>query len=214
MESEGCLDNPPRDCGSRTCWISSSHIRQFITGEHAVRYIENSEELTGYKVKEWERNAFAVKGFTLVVPARMNNEIPVFYEAVTADGRLDRLKKASSVPPWLLGLGSWDEECEKHGSRYTICIEETEYTDFSEIEEDYSLFSFNTDKSYWLCFETTIQRFQERFWKDDPYKMLKNLGYQFHMGTPGVGIHLDAAPPGFDIKENPIYEFWITVGEP
>ncbi|MBT3275755.1 MAG: hypothetical protein HN368_21570 [Spirochaetales bacterium] len=179
-----------------------------------MKDIESSEELTGYKAKEWKRGAFTVKGFTLVVPAKMNNDVPIFYEAVAADGRLERLKEASSVSPWLLGLGSWDEECKKHGSRYTICIEETKYTDFSEIEKDHNLFSFNIDKSYWLCFETTIQRFQERFWKDNPYKMLRALGYKFHMGSPGVGIHFDAAPPDFDVKDNPAYEFWITVVGP
>jgi hypothetical protein len=48
------------------------------------------------------------------------------------------------------------------------------------------------------------------FWKDDPYKMLRTLGYRFHFR---VGVHFDASPPDHDEKDNPGMEFWISVAK-
>ena len=65
-----------------------------------------------------------------------------------------------------------------------------------------------------MCFETTQKEFDERFWRDNPYTMMKKLGYQFHRGREGdysVGLHFDAYPPDYDPEENPLMEFWITV---
>ncbi len=94
-----------------------------------MEYLGQSLEITGYPVKIQHRGAFKVTGYTILVPSRSDAMIPQFWHEVTADGRLDALKRASAVPPWVLGLGSWDPECEKGGQRYTICIEETEHTD-------------------------------------------------------------------------------------
>ena len=100
-----------------------------------MEYLGQSLEIAGYPVKIKHRGAFKVTGYTLIVPPRSDAMIPQFWHDVVADGRLDLLKKASSVPPWVLGLGSWDPECEKHGQRYTICIEETEHTAWSQLAQ-------------------------------------------------------------------------------
>ncbi len=34
-----------------------------------------------------------------------------FIAAVTADGRMETPNQFSPAPSWILGLGSWDEEC-------------------------------------------------------------------------------------------------------
>ncbi|MDH5441899.1 MAG: hypothetical protein OEY31_14960, partial [Candidatus Bathyarchaeota archaeon] len=96
-----------------------------------MQYLEKSEEITGYRVKSWKRDAFRIKGYTIIVPPGRPTMPRELWKAVSADGRLDKLIKASSVRPWILGLGSWDPECEKGGQRYTVCIEETEHTDFT-----------------------------------------------------------------------------------
>jgi predicted transcriptional regulator YdeE len=158
-----------------------------------------------------QRPAFKVTGYTLLVPPRSDEMIPQFWRQITADGRLELLKNASSNPPWILGLGSWDPECEKHGQRYTICIEATEYTDFTPLAEKYSLFTKEIGASDWMCYQTTQKIYDERFWKDNPYKMMKKLGYLFNGADFSVGLHFDAYPPDFDNESNPAMEFWITV---
>ena len=72
------------------------------------------------------------------------------------------------VATWVLGLGSWDPACQKGGQRYTICIEETEHTDFADLAKQYSLFPKDIGASDWMCFETTHQQYMERLWKDNP----------------------------------------------
>jgi hypothetical protein len=38
-----------------------------------------------------------------------------------------------------------------------------------------------------MCFELTQARYDERFWKDNPYKLMKPLGYQFNMDSAMLG---------------------------
>lgn len=50
-----------------------------------------------------------------------------------------------------------------------------------------------------------------KFWRDNPYKMLGELGFKFYKGGFGVGLHFDTFPSDFDPKTKPSIEFWITV---
>ncbi len=183
-----------------------------------MEYIEGSQELAGYRVKVMQRAPFRVSGYTIVAPPgkRGEAEVPRLWDTVIADGRLARLVGASSVPPWVFGLGSWDPECPKGGQRYTICLEETEHTDFTRLSADHSLFTKQIGASDWLCFETRLgDEYPGRFWKDNPYRMMGPLGYKFH-GAPGdysVGLHIEAYPPCFSFGSDTsqAMEFWITV---
>ncbi len=84
-----------------------------------MEFLPQSEALTGYKVKVTHRGPFRVTGYTLIVPPGLydpaGDPVPRFWHEVTADGRLAKLIAASAVRPWVLGLGSWDPECEPHG---------------------------------------------------------------------------------------------------
>jgi predicted transcriptional regulator YdeE len=173
--------------------------------------LQKSEEITRYRAKIMRREAFKVAGYTIIVPRRSDEMISQFWCDVAADGRLESLKEASSVAPRVLGLGPWDPECERHGQRYTICIEETEHTDFTQLAQAHDLFTKEIGASDWMCFEITQSILDEQFWKDNPYKMMKKLGYQFHEGDYSVGFHFDAYPPDYDPESNPAMEFWITV---
>jgi predicted transcriptional regulator YdeE len=174
--------------------------------------LERSEEITGYKTYVVHRPAFTITGYTLIVPAHADRElIPQFWSDVLGDGRLEALKGASRVPAWVLGLGSWDAACEKHGQRYTLCIEATQHTDFTALARRQALFTMEIGESDWLCFKLTQAKYDARFWRDNPYKMMKPLGYQFNMDAPNVGLHFDAYPPGCDEAHQPEMEFWITV---
>ncbi len=186
-------------------------------------YLPGSEEIAGYKVKIWTRKAFRVFGFTMFVPRGRSGRvvIPAFYSDVIADGRLAKLTAASTVRPWVLGLGSWDPECEQYDHRYTICIEETAHTDYSQLAKEYSLFTKQIGASDWMCFELTMKAYGQ-LWKDDPYKMMGKLGYEFH-GAPdySLGVHFDAYPPGYRFAVDPAdhdtqqpMEFWISVKKP
>ena len=177
--------------------------------------LSGSEAVTGYRTRVWTRTAFVVRGYTLVVPpGRAAELIPRFWEDTAADGRLAQLASCSRVRPWMLGLGSWDPACEKGGQRYTICIEESARTDFRALEARHPLFRKEIGASDWLCFELTPRQLQEQFWRDNPYEMMKRLGFRFHMGGAGdysVGLHFDAYPPGLDDASHDRMEFWITV---
>jgi len=177
-----------------------------------MSYIERCEEITGYKVRVVRREAFRVVGYTLIVPPRSDKRtVARFWDDVEAHGRLAALAACSAEPPWVLGLGSWDPECQKGGQRYTVCNEETNQTDFTALAREQPLFTKDTGASDWMCFEMTHQKYGERFWDDDPYKMMGMLGYRFHKGNLSVGLHFDAYPPGFDEDRNPAMEFRITV---
>jgi len=176
-----------------------------------MEYLERSEEITGYRVKIMPSEAFKIRGYTLIVPEHEEHLVPRFWDEVLADGRLEKLLKASSVRPWALGLGSWDPECEKRGYRYTICIEETEHTNFTSLAQEYPLFTKQIGASDWMCFEMTEGSKGRDFWKDNPYKMMKQLGYRFNARDDSVGLHFDAYPPEHDPESNPVMEFWITV---
>ena len=184
-------------------------------GDCVVEALAGAQAQVGYRVRLWPRQPFAVRGYTLVVPpGRASELIPRFWEDAASDGRLAELVSCSAERPWLLGLGSWDPACQKGGQRYTICIEETARTDFSALAARHSLVRKEIGASHWLCFELTQRLLLGRFWEDNPYQMMKRLGYRFHMGAPGdysVGLHFDAYPPEFDEASHDRMEFWITV---
>jgi len=181
-----------------------------------MEHIEDSAALVGYRVHIMRRPAFTVRGFTLIVPPRSPGAPKQLWDKLAADGSLAQLIAASSVPPWVLGLGSWDPECPRKGFRYTVCIEETEHTDFAALAAQHELFTKQIGASDWMCFEMTEAEYAARFWKDNPYKMMGKLGYQFHEGGEAdvpysLGLHFDAYPPHQDAESDPRMEFWITV---
>ena len=72
--------------------------------------------------------------------------------------RILERRQAKTVRPWVLGLGSWDPECEKKGQRYTICIEETEHTDFFPLATERPLSTKQIGVSNWMCAELTASQ--------------------------------------------------------
>ena len=175
-----------------------------------VMYLERSRGITGYRVGIMRKPAFRVIGYSKVIPPNSETEmVPRVVGELTADGSLDVLRKATSATSWILGLGSWDEECQPGGMRYTMCIEETELTDLSRIARRHPVHTQRFEACEWMCFEVPRERFiSGAFWKDDPYRMLRALGYRFHLR---VGVHFDASPPDHDEASNWGMEFWISV---
>ena len=177
-----------------------------------MQYLENSEALVGYKVRVEARPAFWIVGYTMIVQPGEEDAVPRFARELMDDGRLVKLKATAPGPVWELGLGSWDAECPNLGYRYTVCIEETPGPALDALAREYPLFRKEIGASEWMCFEINEQSGKD-FWKDDPYKMMKVLGYRFYANSPSVGLHFDAFPPDYDQERNPIMEFWITVAK-
>ncbi len=177
-----------------------------------VKILERSEEITDYRVKIRRKPSFQVTGYTLIVPP--NEEtlmIPQFVRGLETDGRMATLKKAASAPGWILGLGSWDEACQPGGMRYTMCVEETEQSDLGCLLEHYQIYRQRFEACEWMCFEIPQGNSgMDSFWKDAPYKMLRELGYRFHLR---VGVHFDAFPIDYPRNSNHGMEFWISVAE-
>jgi transcriptional regulator with XRE-family HTH domain len=176
----------------------------------SVSPINGSEDTVGYRVKIMHKPAFQIVGFTRIIPPHdESNLVGKFVSEVISTGKIDLLRSSSSNPPWILGLGSWDEECEPGGQRYTMGIEETDETDLRELDLRYKLHRQAFERCDWICFEVPQDRFDSgRFWVDNPYQMLSDLGYRFHRR---VGVHFDAVPPRHDPEKNPGVEFWISV---
>jgi len=181
-----------------------------------MELIRDSIEKVGYEVYIERRGPFRASGFTTIVPPSDPMGAKRFWDEVIADGRLEKLRKCSSVPTNLLGAGTWDEEVPKNGYRYTICIEETEHTDFTALSKQYTLHEIRAGATDWMCFKMTFGKYKERFWTDNPYRMMKVLGYEFHTGSYEVGFHFDVYPPGlsFPLHNSDEVEFWITVKKP
>ncbi len=169
-----------------------------------------------YDYRVVRRGSFRVAGYTYLVPKGVDGAVPRFWDALAEDGRLERLVGcARGGRPAFLGLGSWDPECTGHSHRYTVCLEETASTDFSAIAADPGFFATEIGASDWLCFRVPFERYMARFWQDDPYKIIPELGLEFHTakGDYSVGLHYEVYPPGWDEDPEQWIEFRITVRE-
>lgn len=175
-----------------------------------MSYIEDSMTKVGYKVRVIEKEDIVVMGYTHVFPKEPeeNDTEPNFIELLKKDGRFDKLFRIKGNNP-MMGLGSWDPECEPGGMRYTLCVEKSSDGNSNLLLEDKDYFEKAIGSSLWLCFE--VPQTDDRFWKDNPYAMLKKLGYSFHTGSFDVGLHFDVFPDDYDRVSNSAYEFWITV---
>jgi hypothetical protein len=174
---------------------------------YPIECLEGSEAIVGYRTKIRRKPSFQVTGYTLIVPPKAEGSlIPDFVSEVMADGSLEALQRAAPVRPWILGLGSWDEACEPGGQRYTVAIEETEGVDLSRLSTKHPLHTQRFEACDWMCFEMR----DDQLWKDDPYTMLRQLGYRFHLR---VGVHFDAFPPEFERETKPGVELWISVAK-
>ena len=63
-----------------------------------MKYLGNSEEITGFRVKIWEREAFKITGYTYIVPPSAGHGPEWICSRV--DGQPDA---GYSIPEWLRG---------------------------------------------------------------------------------------------------------------
>ena len=171
----------------------------------------------GFNAYHFSKKTFSVIGFSKFV--KNEKEVPLFWQALADDGRLDCLCSATMLPPVLLGCGSWDEECPEDTFRYTACIEETELADLT-VFNGYETFSIKAAASEWICFELEQDELL-RSWGDGhgtekPYIWIDTLGYSFNNE---VGFHFDVIciakkatyVPKHSVNKNRIVQFWMPV---
>lgn len=154
--------------------------------------IEGSVSLVGYEAELFEKDDFQVIGYS----ALHKPDTPDFelWERLRDDGRLDLLIEASSRAE-LFGCSSGDSEATvdlpKGSYRHTVCIEVTTGVDLGPLKSD-ELFRIHIPASKWVCFNFTKERFYDgrdyRFWGDDPYGMVRRLGFRFNWS---VALHMD-----------------------
>ena len=182
--------------------------------------LEGSVSLVGYEAELFEKDDFQVIGYS----ALHQPDTPDFelWERLRDDGRLDLLIEASSRGE-LFGCSSGDSEATvdlpKGSYRHTVCIEVTTGVDLGLLKPD-ELFRIHIPASRWVCFNLTKERFYDgrdyHFLGDDPYGMVKRLGFRFNWS---VGLHVDVFDKPdigvFDLDDpadrQRVMHFWMPV---
>jgi hypothetical protein len=133
--------------------------------------------------------------FDLIVFAKIVASGGEQFSEVRGDGWWEMLRGLAGEDGTIYGVASLDGECQPRGHyRYTLAVRTSPGpVDESNLPE--GLFAMHIAESEWLVF--TIESFGTqygRFWQDDPYAMLKLLGWEF---SNAVGLHIDLFPPTF-----------------
>lgn len=154
--------------------------------------LEESINLVGYETELFEKDDFLVIGYS----ALHQPDTPDFelWERLRDDGRLESLITASGHKE-LFGCSSGDAKATAgmtEGSyRHTVCIEVAKHINIGLLKPD-QLFQMQIATSKWISYNMKKERFYNGkdypFWKDNPYGMVKRLGYQFNWK---LALHMD-----------------------
>jgi len=163
---------------------------------------EDNQAQVGYRTRYQELPAFDLIGFTKIV--KSGGEL---YGEVRSDGRWEVLKSIAGDDKTIYGIASEDKDCPKGRYRYTLGVKASaDHSRDACLYKD--LFSIHIKQSGWIVFE--IENFGAQygnFWRDDPYKLVKKLGWDFNFE---VGLHIDAYAPSY-ASDNDGMEFMMPV---
>ena len=140
--------------------------------------------------------AFTVTGITRIVAS--GGEV---YNAVRRDGRWEALRRLGGEDATLYGVASFDKACSQGTYRYTLGVKGA-LTTAGDLLAGETLFSLPIRQAGWLVFE--LDDFEAQyggFWRDDPYRMVQELGWAFDYG---VGLHIDVFPPAYVSDHDPM----------
>jgi hypothetical protein len=172
--------------------------------EMDTAFVQDSQALTGYRVRYERLPAFDLTGFTKIVES--GGEM---YAEARAGGKWAALRTIGPDKV-IFGVASLDKACPKGRYRYTLAIE-APVDHFVKPPLVGDLFSIHIKESEWLIFE--LEHFQAqygKFWQDDPYALVQKLGWGFNAR---VGLHLDAYAPSF-VYDDDRMEFMMPVRRP
>lgn len=159
---------------------------------------EDSQAQVGYRTRYQELPAFDLIGFTKIV--KSGGEL---YGEVRSDGRWEVLRSIAGDDKTIYGVASLDKDCPKGSYRYTLGVKAP-----ADARLPKDLFSMHIKPSGWIVFELESFVAQYgKFWGDDPYKMIKKLGWDFNSR---LGLHIDAYAPSYSSDSDPM-EFMMPV---
>jgi DNA-binding transcriptional MerR regulator len=171
-------------------------------------YIKNSEELCGFKASVIKKGGFTVAGYTTIQPGDTPHED--FYAALTADGRLERLKAMLKPGTPLLIYQSYDSECiqvkTKTGVwsfRQTVCAD---VKDIIDIDAQGELFTQKLPPKHWIEFEFPRKRRKALNQHDDVQK----LGWKFS-GSGHFDVCYEREILMTDENKGTAIKFWMPV---
>jgi hypothetical protein len=159
----------------------------------------DTQEIKGfiYSIKAFPE--FKIIGFTKIV-----NSGGEMYDEIMHGDKWTILKKMNSKNKNVYGVASMDKECTEGKYRYTMGIEQNENC-IKDKTYTNQLFPMTIKKSDWVIFSIDFENDYGKFWENDPYKMIDEIGYGFNNS---VGLHIDVFNEGYDGHK---MEFWMPI---
>ena len=156
-------------------------------------------EIIGFPYKKLNFPSFEIIGFTKIV--KSGGEA---YDEIRNSEKWELLKEMNVKEKSIFGIASMDKECPKDFYRYTMGIKKDDgYICNEQFKKE--LYSFIVKESEWIIFSLNFSNEYGKLWRNDPYKIIKDLGYNFNNN---VGIHIDVFDENYDGNE---MEFWMPI---
>ena len=149
-----------------------------------------------YRTTYQEWPAFTVTGISRVVAS--GGEV---YGDVRSDGRWEALRQLGGEDATLYGVASLDKAGFQGAYRYTLGVKDVPVAAGDQLAGE-PLFTLPIRQAGWLVFE--LDDFMGQwgdFWRDDPYRMVQELGWVY---DAGVGLHIDVFPPAYVSEHDPV----------
>lgn len=175
-------------------------------------YIENSENICGYKASLIIKEKFIITGYTKILHSGVTETD--FRNELISDGRLEYIKSNLKEGAPILGFGSFDSECHKYkGSyRYTICVDVNDVADIDKFKTP-EMFTKKIPASKWIRFEMSLGVFLNKFKVEGRHhQLVKNFGYKFNGPISGhFDVYLDGIIEFDETNKDREVYFWMPV---
>lgn len=149
-----------------------------------------------YRTKYQEWPAFTITGISSITAS--GGEL---FDAVRRDGRWEALRRLGGEDATLYGVASFDQAASQGTYRYTLGVKDAPVAAGDQLAGE-ELFSLPIRQAGWLVFELDDFAAQwGQFWRDDPYRMVQELGWVF---DARVGLHIDVFPLAFVSEYDPV----------
>jgi len=139
------------------------------------------------------------------------------YNALAADGRLERIQSFLKKGVSILGYRSYDAECAKNkkSSRYTVCIDLNDVTDPEKFKTA-DMIERKLPPKKWIQFEIPMDALLgmctnrgNRHQPANHHQLVRMLGYKFS-GNGHFDVYLDGAVDLNETNKNMVY-LWMPV---
>jgi len=146
--------------------------------------------------------AFDLVGFTAVVASGGEQ-----YDAVRGDERWGLLRAIGGTDGTIYGVASLDSACPAGRYRYTLAVRADE-TEARAVCPSHDLHRMRIGASEWVVFSLDhFGRQYGAYWQDDPYAMIRRLGWDFNRD---LALHLDLYGPAYQSDDDAM-EFLMPV---